>query len=210
MMGWSDVKRYSDMVGLLMQFGWLETTKTAGPVLADDAVVEPLGAEQADKITLKLEALGPCYIKLGQFLSSRSDILPRIMMTSLSRLQDRVRPFDFAQARRIVESELGARLSRLFVDFEHQPFASASLSQVHRATMHDGRAVAVKIQRPHIQSRIYKDIQDLQKIAAIVDRTTRVGKRLRTRQIMAEFKKVVVRELDFRIEAAQTCSMKST
>ncbi|RJQ87517.1 MAG: AarF/ABC1/UbiB kinase family protein [Desulfobacteraceae bacterium] len=210
MMAWPDLKRYSDLIGLFLQFGWLETrkSKSAEPVFSDDALVTPINAAQADKITQRLEQLGPCYIKLGQFLSSRSDILPRVMVTSLSRLQDRVQPFAFDHVRRIVEGELGVRLSRGFAEFESEPFASASLSQVHRAALPGGRRVAVKVQRPDIQSGIYKDIETLQKVAAIVDRTTRVGRRLRTRQIIEEFRKVVTRELDFRIEAAQITALR--
>ena len=210
MMGWTDAKRFASVFGLFMQLGILESRKShsVAPVFSDEESVHPINAAQADRITEKLESLGPCYIKLGQFLSSRSDLLPKIMLTSLSRLQDDVKPFGADEVRQIVERELGVRISRAFTEFESQPFASASISQVHRAVTHNGRKVAVKIQRPHIQSQLYQDIDLLQKVASVVDRTTRVGKRLRTRQIMSEFKKVVTRELDFRIEASQISALR--
>jgi ubiquinone biosynthesis protein len=210
MMGWTDAKRFATLFGLFMQLGVLEAKKSdsVAPVFSDEEAVHPISAAQADRITEKLESLGPCYIKLGQFLSSRSDILPKVMLTSLSRLQDHVQPFAFEEVRGIVERELGARISKAFSEFETQPFASASISQVHRAVTHNGRKVAVKIQRPEIQTQFYKDIETLQKVAAVVDRTTRTGKRLRTRQIMGEFRKVVTRELDFRIEASQITALR--
>jgi ubiquinone biosynthesis protein len=210
MKGWKDVKRYATLFGLFMQLGVLETRRrhSAAPVFSDEESVHSIDAAQADRITEKLESLGPCYIKLGQFLSSRSDILPKVMLTSLSRLQDDVQPFGFDQVRKIVERELGVRISRAFAEFEEQPFASASISQVHRAVTHNGRKVAVKIQRPDIQVQFYNDIDTLQKVAGVFDKITRVGKRLRTRQIMGEFRKVVTRELDFRIEAAQITALR--
>jgi predicted unusual protein kinase regulating ubiquinone biosynthesis (AarF/ABC1/UbiB family) len=204
-MGWTDIKRFFDLIGLFTQLGWLETRKRRSiePVFSDDAMPPPISAAQADQLTQKLEEMGPCYIKLGQFLSSRSDLMPKVMLTSLGRLQDDVAPFGFDEVRRIIESELGVRLSKAYSEFDPQPLASASLSQVHRAILPSGRKVAVKVQRPDIQKRIFKDLQTLQKFAALIDKTTKAGKRLRTRQIMDEFKKSIVRELDYRIEGAQ-------
>src|SRR6185295_18833988 len=100
-----------------------------------------------DDLVLDLEKMGPTFVKLGQILSSRADLLPEPYLKALSRLQDKVKPFPYAEVEEVIERELGARISKAFGSFEKEPLAAASLGQVHRATMRDGRQVVIKIQR---------------------------------------------------------------
>src|SRR6185295_16361123 len=115
-----------------------------------------------DDLVLDLEKMGPTFVKLGQILSSRADLLPEPYLRALSRLQDKVEPFPYADVERIVQEELGVRLSKAFSEFETVPIAAASLGQVHRATLRDGREVAVKVQRPGIRNQIAEDLEILE------------------------------------------------
>ncbi len=122
-----------------------------------------------------LEKLGPTLIKLGQLLSTRSDLLPAAYMEGLARLQDNIEPFPFAQVEEIVATELGVRLSKGFQEFEEKPLAAASLGQVHRAILRNGRCVAVKVQRPGIREKIADDLDALDDLAEFVDDHTDAG-----------------------------------
>jgi ubiquinone biosynthesis protein len=159
-------------------------------------------ARDAESLTRDLEALGPTFIKLGQVLSTRSDLLPRPYTTALSRLQDKVEPFSFADVERIVEAELHVRMSKAFAEFESTPLATASLGQVHRATMRDGLFVAVKVQRPDVQDTVPKDLEVLAEIAASVDNHTSAGPQFKFAEMIAEFRKAMLAELDYRNEAS--------
>jgi ubiquinone biosynthesis protein len=159
-------------------------------------------AQDAESLTRDLEALGPTFIKLGQVLSTRVDLLPPPYTTALARLQDNVQPFSFADVERIVESELGVRLSKAFGEFESEPLAAASLGQVHRAAMRDGLFVAVKVQRPGVDDQVPKDLAVLAEIAALVDKHTGAGAQYAFAEMIDEFRKAVLAELDYRNEAA--------
>ena len=121
----------------------------------------PAGGGGPRELAADLERLGPTFIKLGQLLSTRSDLLPAAYVTELSRLQDRVAPFPFEDARRILEAEFGVRLSKIFRAIDPTPVAAASLSQIHRAELRDGRVVAVKVQRPGLRAGIVEDMAAL-------------------------------------------------
>jgi len=146
--------------------------------------------------------MGPTFIKLGQLLSTRADLLPQPYLDALARLQDSVDPFSFAEVEATITSELGTRLSKAFADFERRPIAAASLGQVHRAEMRDGRQVVVKVQRPHVREQIAGDFEVLSEIAEFLDKHTEVGKRYEFARILNEFRKNLLRELDYRIECA--------
>jgi ubiquinone biosynthesis protein len=156
------------------------------------------------RLRLALQELGPTAIKLGQTLSTRSDMLPEDYVIQLRKLQDNVPPFPAEEAHKVIKEELGADASELFAEFEHQPIASASLAQVHKARLHDGRVVAVKVQRPDVEEKCRTDVEIL---SAAVDFAEKhndwLRKRHASRQI-AEFRQALMDELDFRIEAKNT------
>jgi ubiquinone biosynthesis protein len=197
------LKRYKDVALLLIKYGRRDLVNVAGidPALDEEsapvATADPAATELADD----LERMGPTFIKLGQLLSTRPDILPPPYIHALVRLQDRVEPFPFAEVERIVVTELGVRLSKAFSEFEATPVAAASLGQVHRAAMRDGRRVAVKVQRPDIRERVAEDLEALEDIAEFLDDHTEMGRRYEFRKILEEFRRSLLRELDYRQEA---------
>jgi len=196
------VGRYRDIGLLLIKYGRSDVVTEAGwdsDVRHDHIdAAEPAKAEELAK---DLEAMGPTFVKLGQLLSSRSDLLPAAYIEALSRLQDNVAPFPYADVERIVTEELGVRISKAFASFEEEPLAAASLGQVHRALLRDGRAVVVKVQRPDIHKQVVEDLDALAEIAAVLDRRTKIGKRFHFSDMVAEFRKTLLAELDYRREA---------
>ncbi|MEX1182084.1 MAG: AarF/UbiB family protein [Gemmatimonadota bacterium] len=193
--------RYSDLARLLVKYGRRDLVEGSGlgGALTDDTpeAIDGSAAELADD----LEKLGPTYIKLGQLLSTRADILPMSYMESLARLQDKVEPFPAAEAEAIIEAELGVRISKLFDSFDREPLAAASLGQVHRATLRGGRAVAVKVQRPDIRDRIMDDLTAFGEVAGFMDEHTEAGRRHGLGDMLDEFRRSLLRELDYTQEA---------
>ncbi|WP_370277480.1 ubiquinone biosynthesis regulatory protein kinase UbiB [Pontibacterium sp.] len=157
---------------------------------------------RGERLRLALEALGPVFIKFGQMLSTRRDLLPDDVAEELKKLQDQVPPFEGAQAQRIIEQALGQPVSELFAKFEQQPLASASVAQVHKATLGDGRDVVVKVIRPGIERTIQKDVALLYGVAEIVQAIWADGRRLRPVEVVAEYEQTIFDELDLRKEAA--------
>ncbi|HKW06228.1 MAG TPA: AarF/UbiB family protein [Candidatus Dormibacteraeota bacterium] len=197
------LKRYRDIAALLLKYGGDDVVRRAG---LEEAVEMPAPAEgeQTDKATAlarDLERLGPTFIKLGQVLAVRHDLLPPEYTEALSRLQDRVAPFPFEQAEHTIQTEIGVRISKIFTEIDPQPVASASLGQVHKATLRDGRIVAVKVQRPGIRQRIDTDLDALDDIAQFLDSHTEIGRAYSFGAILEEFRKTLYRELDYRKEA---------
>src|ERR671910_3349028 len=157
------LKRYKDVAMLLIKYGRSDLISPAGlegSVLPDEIAAESETAP-AEDLAKDLEKLGPTFIKLGQLLSTRADLLPAPYVEALSRLQDHIEPFPYEEVDRIVSGELGVRISKAFAEFEREPLAAASLAQVHRAWMRDGRAVVVKVQRPEIREQIVHDLESL-------------------------------------------------
>jgi predicted unusual protein kinase regulating ubiquinone biosynthesis (AarF/ABC1/UbiB family) len=155
-----------------------------------------------EEFVAELEALGPTFIKFGQALSTtRPDMLPPPYLAALERTQDHVAPLPVASIRGVIESELGAKTSHLFATFDEQPLGSASLAQVHAATLRDGRRVAVKVQRPGIIEVIHADLDALASIAARADASTKIGRRVHVADWVHEFRKALLSELDFCGEA---------
>ncbi|MFY9820653.1 MAG: AarF/UbiB family protein [Thermoanaerobaculia bacterium] len=196
------LKRYKDIARLLMLHGRADLMKAAenGSPLGDEDGEAAAGGDP-ERLAKDLEELGPTFIKLGQLLSTRSDLLPAPYLDALARLQDKVEPFSFAEVEEIVSTELGVRISKAFEDFDSEPLAAASLGQVHRARMRDGRLVAIKVQRPGIQKVILDDLEAFEQIAGVIDRHTDVGRRFAFRDMLQEFRKTLLRELDYRLEA---------
>ncbi|MGA2176506.1 MAG: AarF/UbiB family protein [Verrucomicrobiota bacterium] len=198
------LKRYKDIALLLIKHGRSDVVKHAGlqDALELDASVETTtGQSKSDELAQDLEKMGPTFIKLGQLLSTRADFLPPAYIHALTRLQDRIDPFPFEQVEAIVSGELGVRISKGFSEFEAKPLATASLGQVHRAAMLDGRMVVVKVQRPGIREIIAEDMEVLEEIAGFLDKHTQWGKRYEFGKMLEEFRKSLWRELDYRQEA---------
>lgn len=148
-----------------------------------------------------LEAMGPTYVKLGQVLAGRPDLLPDAYMKALARLQDKVKPFSYAEVEEVVMAELGVRISKAFSRFDIEPVAAASLGQVHRAALRDGRAVVVKVQRPNIRQQIAEDFEILEQIAGFLDNHTALGHRHRFLVTLQEFRLAIQQELNYEREA---------
>jgi ubiquinone biosynthesis protein len=148
-----------------------------------------------------LEALGPTFVKIGQALSTRPDMVPPAYLAALERMQDDVAPAPIGDIRAQVEDALEVRISKVFTDFEDVPLGCASLAQVHRATLRDGRRVAVKVQRPGIVEQIRADLDSLASMAGRADRMTDLGRRVQFADWVHEFRKTLLAELDYRVEA---------
>ncbi len=197
------LKRYKDVAVLLMKYGRSDLVKQAG--FADDLELDEHSqaeaAPKAEELADDLERLGPTFIKLGQLLSTRADLLPTPYLEALERLQDEIEPFAYEEVDRIVSSELGVRISKAFGEFDRQPLAAASLGQVHRAYMRDGRAVVVKVQRPNIREQIVDDLESLTEVAEFLDGHTELGKRYDFANMLQSLRTSLLRELDFTLEA---------
>jgi predicted unusual protein kinase regulating ubiquinone biosynthesis (AarF/ABC1/UbiB family) len=204
------LKRYRDIALLIAKFGRPGLLKQAGlDEVVGDGQKNGEMTKTGEALAADLEKLGPTFIKLGQVLSVRYDLLPAEYADALSRLQDDVAPFSFGQVERIVSSELGLRISKAFADFESTPIAAASLGQVHRARLRDGREVAVKVQRPGIHETIAEDLDALEEIADWVDTHTAFGRERRLRGFLDEFRKSLLRELDYRREAQNLVTIRT-
>ena len=198
------IKRYKDVVALLIKYGRSDLVQHTDLDIAPserERALAPTAEPKAEELAADLEKLGPTFIKLGQLLSTRGDLLPEPYLEALARLQDNVEPFSAADVEQIVSSELGGRLSKLFAEFERDPTAAASLAQVHRARMRDGRAVVVKVQRPDIRETIVEDLEALAEIAEFIDAHTEIGKRYEFSNMLTELRTSLLRELDFKREA---------
>lgn len=160
------------------------------------------------RIRLALEDLGPIFVKFGQILSTRRDLLPDDLAIELAKLQDQVTPFDNETAYNIIEKSLGHPLDEIFSDFNESPFASASIAQVHAATLHTGEEVVVKVLRPNIKPIIQRDISLLYVIADKIERFWPAGKNLRPTAVVAEFEKTLLDELDLMREAANASQLR--
>jgi len=158
----------------------------------------------ARRLTLAMEALGPTFVRLGQFLSSRPDLVPEEFIREFERLQDQVAPFPSEEARAIIEEELGAPLEELFATFEDKPVACGSLAQVHYATLADGTKVVVKVQRPGVEALVLTDLSLLRPLADYAERHVPELAMLQPTKVLDEVERTIRRELDFVTEASNT------
>jgi ubiquinone biosynthesis protein len=193
------LSRYRDLAIFVAKYGRADFLAHASLEPVDSDHRE--SSSQAEAFARDLEALGPTFIKLGQLLSTRADLLPQPYLDALARLQDDLEPFPYADVERIVEEELGVRISKAFAEFDQTPIAAASLGQVHRAVLRGGRLVAVKVQRPDIKARVEKDLNALEEVAAIFDRFSGASRTVDAVRLLQEFRRTVMSELDYREEA---------
>jgi len=203
------LKRYREIAGLLWKYGrsdLVERMKTDDD-FAVESTATPQGEISPEQFADDLEAMGPTFVKLGQVLAGRPDLLPEPYRKALARLQDNVKPFGIEQVEEIVQAELGVRLSKAFARFDQKPMAAASLGQVHFAELRDGRPVVVKIQRPDIRQAIAEDFDVLQQIAGLLDNHTDAGRKYRFASVVDEFRSTIINELNYEREAMNLQAM---
>ncbi|MCG7946428.1 MAG: AarF/UbiB family protein, partial [Candidatus Thiodiazotropha taylori] len=160
------------------------------------------------RIRRALEDLGPIFVKFGQILSTRRDLLPDDLANELAKLQDRVPPFPGSQARKIIEKAFGKPIDEMLEAFDEKPLASASIAQVHTAQLKDGRKVVVKVLRPNIEKTIRRDVDLLFTIAHLAEKYWKEGRRLRPVEVVQEYEKTIFDELDLMREAANASQLR--
>jgi ubiquinone biosynthesis protein len=202
--------RLQQVYNTLLRYGY-DTVLNRSPLVGDfrHAMQSwtwrlPKGWEEpstAVKLRLLLEELGPTYVKIGQIVSSQASVLPVDWATELARLQDAVPPFPADQVRERIIEELGAPPEELYASFEPEAFAAASTAQVHRAVLHDGTKVAVKVQRPHISSVVRADLGILENAARVVSSRSESVRAMDLVGMLEQFSSGVLEELDYRGEA---------
>ncbi|MGZ8711577.1 MAG: ABC1 kinase family protein [Thermoanaerobaculia bacterium] len=169
-----------------------------------DAPSEPDVRQRAEAFAKALKEMGPTYVKFGQLLSTRPDIVPQEYIASLESLQDNLEPFSFADVERIVEEELGAKISKIFETFEAVPVAAASLGQAHRAVLRDGREVIVKVQRPNVREQVRDDLDVFTEIAQTLEAHTDLGRKLGLVGSIEQARMAMLAELNYLQEARNT------
>lgn len=201
------LNRYREVAGILAKHGFGDLLHA----LRLDAGFEGFrrrprdeSATRAERVRLAVEELGPTFVKAGQYMSTRADLLAPEYLHALAKLQDDVPPFPAAQARAVIESELGRPVSRLFARFDDRPLAAASISQIHAARLHDGREVVVKVERPGIRRLVANDLEIMARLAALAEKHSPEWSRRKPTRVIAEIARSLDRELDFALEAAHT------
>ena len=200
--------RLAATVGLFTRYGLRDFARQQGLIelspedtTVDDAVNGDGTTERAVAFRRRLVELGPAYVKLGQVLSTRPDLIPESYIEQLQRLQDDVGQVLFADVEQIIQEQLGGRISKLFETFDHEPLATASLGQVHAATLRDGRAVVVKVQRPDIRASLADDIEFFRELSKFLSAHFRAGSRVDMVGIVQQLERALADELDYRLEA---------
>ena len=198
--------RMSEIAQIAARHGFGYLFETRGPAavrsrLGREVEVDPEGSPRGQRLREMLDELGPTFVKFGQLLSTRPDIVPPDIVFELKALQDSVTPFPFEQARAVVEEELELTLEQLYLDFEETPIAAASIGQVHRATLPNGRRVVVKVQRPNAPRQIEADLELMYQLARLARERVRALEFIDTVAVVDEFARSIRQELDYRIEA---------
>jgi ubiquinone biosynthesis protein len=208
-----NLNRYRQILAVMFKYGFgdfLELLKLDQYVEAGLQLISKKQPVHFEKLThpqglrMALEELGPTYIKLGQILSTRPDLIPVEFLRELAKLQDKVPPFSAQDARKIIETELGAAVEDLFADFDDDPLASASIGQVHRATLRTHQEIAVKVQRPGIQRIVEADLEIMLHLATLMEKNIEELAFHRPVNIVNEFARTLEKELDYQLEAANT------
>jgi predicted unusual protein kinase regulating ubiquinone biosynthesis (AarF/ABC1/UbiB family) len=200
-------------VGLFTRYGLADFAKQQGlkGIAPDPESGEPDAGPSPAKAAAfrkRLVELGPAYVKLGQVLSTRGDLLPPTYIEELEKLQDDVGPIPLEDVRATIEEELGARISKLFQEFVDEPIGTASLGQVHAATLRDGRDVVVKVQRPNIREQLAGDIEYFREFAEFLASHTEAGARIDMVGIIHQLERALADELDYRVEARNAASFR--
>jgi ubiquinone biosynthesis protein len=201
-----DIGAYRDLLVLFTKYGRKDFHLSLSPndmVVDDEASseMEPDVARRAEAFARALKGMGPTYVKFGQILSTRPDIVPPEYIAALESLQDDVEPFSFADVERIVEEELKVRISKAFDSFESIPLAAASLGQVHRAVLRDGREVVVKVQRPNVREQVKHDLDVFADIAATIEQHSDIGRKMNLVGSLEQARITLMNELNYEQEA---------
>jgi ubiquinone biosynthesis protein len=202
------VPRLAATVGLFTRYGLRDFARQQGLIdlspeeaASSDPTADDAAVHRAVAFRKRLVELGPAYVKLGQVLSTRPDLVPEAYIEELQRLQDDVAPVPFADIEQVVQEQLGGRISKLFDTFDHAPLASASLGQAHAATLRDGRSVVVKVQRPDIRASLADDIEFFRELAKFLSAHLRAGSRIDMVGVVQQLERALADELDYRVEA---------
>jgi len=203
-------------VRLFTNYGLRDFASRQGLLSIEGAAIDDVGtvegdlAAKASAFRERLVELGPAYIKLGQVLSTRPDLLPPPYIEELEHLQDKVPPMDFEQVEQTIEAELRARISKLFASFEQEPLGSASLGQVHAAELRDGRSVVVKVQRPNLREQLAEDIAFFRDLAMFLTDHTSAGSRIDLIGVVQQVERALADELDYRTEARNAAAFRKS
>ncbi len=207
------ISAYRDLVLLFTRYGRKDfrLTATSGDLLVpteEEGKIEPDVKQRAEAFASALKQMGPTYVKFGQLLSTRPDIVPPEYIRALESLQDHLDPFSFGEVERIVEEELGAKISKIFETFESIPIAAASLGQVHRAVLRDGREVVVKVQRPNVREQVRSDLDVLVEIAETLEQHTDIGRKMNLTGAIEQARLSMLNELNYLQEARNTDTLR--
>jgi ubiquinone biosynthesis protein len=210
--------RIAATIGLFTRYGLLDYAKGQGLLGLEGAQLdedskpdnETPTDTRAEAFRNRLIELGPSYIKLGQVLSTRPDLVSPAFVKELERLQDAVPPMQFEEVEQIIEQELGAKITKLFGSFEEKPLGSASLGQVHAARLRDGRDVVVKIQRPDIRETLADDIEFFKELATFLTAHTSAGEKIDIVGVVQQLERALIDELDYRTEARNAANFRKT
>jgi predicted unusual protein kinase regulating ubiquinone biosynthesis (AarF/ABC1/UbiB family) len=204
--------RLAATIGLFTRYGLADFAKQQGlhgiAPAPDDPEGEGPSAEKATAFRKRLVELGPAYVKLGQVLSTRPDLLPDTYIRELEQLQDDVDPIPYSEVERVIEEELKARISKLFDSFDKEPLGSASLGQVHAATLRGDRSVVVKVQRPGIRAALADDIEFFNEMASFLSAHTKAGERIDLVGVIQQLERALADELDYRVEARNAATFR--
>jgi predicted unusual protein kinase regulating ubiquinone biosynthesis (AarF/ABC1/UbiB family) len=202
---------YRDLLMLFTKYGRkdfrvnLDRDEILSPAPPDaESEIEPEVKERAAAFAKALKDLGPTYVKFGQLLSTRPDIVPPEYIAELEQLQDSVEPFSFAEVEKTIEEELGVRISKAFQSFDSTPLAAASLGQAHQAVLRDGREVVVKVQRPNVREQVRHDLEVFAEIAETIEEHSDVGKKMNLVATIEQVRLTLTNELNYLQEARNT------
>ncbi|UCH87927.1 MAG: AarF/ABC1/UbiB kinase family protein [Thermoplasmata archaeon] len=198
-----NLKRIREIVNIAVKYGFIKTIRKLGlrNMIAMRPVTVEVSGDHAVRVRKMLEELGPSFVKIGQVLSMRPDLIPRSFVDEFSKLYDRADPFDFKEVQRIIEEELGTKMNQVFKSFDPKPIAAGSIGQVHKATLQDGSKVAVKVRRPGIEETIQSDIDIMMFFATLAEKNIAKFKTFRPREIVRELDVMLKKEMDYSLEA---------
>ncbi len=204
------LKRYKDLLFLFLKHrkDAAAEAMAEAPGFISDEMESEIPEGKPEELAADLEEMGPTFVKLGQVLSTRTDLLAPAYIEALERLQDNVKPITFEEVSRTFTEELGMSVDEAYASFDREPLAAASLAQVHRATLEDGRNVIVKVQRPGVAPVIVDDLEALEDLCEFADKHTKIGKQFGFAAMFDEFKTNLLAELDYRQEAQNLQRMK--